>query len=257
MDRSKKIEILESLVEKVEVYNSILHSESSTNEERKRLKDEITELYGAIEPYYREVVSIQKIEVPVAGAGSRLKDIYPNFFEAGYFSGRTYHMYQGGMELRKVLARIKNEDNSQSKEIDNLVAVTKRFRACCNYIDYEIKNEKDVQDILWIMLRANYAEVEREETLKRFGVKQYRPDFGIPELKTLIEVKFIGDKTDPKKIQEEILSDIEGYLNKNQEYIKLIVFIYDQAQKLKDPEKLIQDINKIELVQEVVVIPGI
>ena len=56
-------------------------------------------------------------------------------------------------------------------------------------------SERGVQDIIWIMLRAQSDRVDRESTPPRFGTKNYRPDFGIPDLSTLIEVKFIGERT--------------------------------------------------------------
>lgn len=43
-------------------------------------------------------------------------------------------------------------------------------------------------------------------------IKNYRRDFGVLDLGTLIEVKFVGEKTDVASIQEEILADLPGYL---------------------------------------------
>jgi hypothetical protein len=63
------------------------------------------------------------------------------------------------------------------------------------------------------MLRSQYERVDREDMVPRFGAKAYRPDFGIPDLQTQVEVKFIGEQSDLAAIQEEILADVPGYLN--------------------------------------------
>jgi len=45
-----------------------------------------------------------------------------------------------------------------------------------------------------------YSSSEEVQTLARkLGLKSYRPDFGIPELATLVEVKFIGEKTSHRR----------------------------------------------------------
>lgn len=76
-------------------------------------------------------------------------------------------------------------------------------------------------------------------------------------MKVLIEVKFINEKTNPKEIQEEIMADIEGYLNKNEEYESIIVFIYDKANKIKDPEPFIEDLKRLTYIKEIILIPKI
>jgi hypothetical protein len=117
--------------------------------------------------------------------------------------------------------------------------------------------EADVQDVVWIMLRSHFDRVDREDTLPRFGSKNYRPDFGVPEFHTLIEVKFIGEKTQVGRIQEEILADIPGYLADQARYTGLVIFIYDAAHKLRDPRKIIDDLRSVDGVIDVLVIPGL
>ncbi len=110
---------------------------------------------------------------------------------------------------------------------------------------------------MWIMLRSRFDRLEREDTLPRFGVKQYRPDIGIPELALLVEVKFIGNATKPSDIQEEILADVPGYLQGQSKYDSIVVFVYDDAHKFRDDRKFIEDLSSVDGILDVIVIPGI
>jgi hypothetical protein len=107
------------------------------------------------------------------------------------------------------------------------------------------------------MLRSHFDRVDREDTLPRFGAKNYRPDLGIPESRQLIEVKFIGDKTSLPEIQESIIADIPGYLTGNSRFDTVIILVYDYAHKLRDPKKFIEDLRSVDGIADVLVIPGI
>ena len=215
-------------------------------------------LYGAIEEVINRFGGVSKVEVP-QGRGIV---IYNNFVEAGYLSGRTMHTHQGYTQLLKVIGKIKqlaeDPDIPQHEvSITNLIQTVRRFRECCQYIKNPPQNEKEVQDILWIMLRSQFERVEREETLPKFGTKAYRPDFGIPDLGVLIEVKFIGEKTRAPSIQEEILADIPGYLNEATRYQSVIELIYDYSQQLRDSKPFVDALRNMDGIVEVIVIPGI
>jgi hypothetical protein len=72
-------------------------------------------------------------------------------------------------------------------------------------IKWPITAEKEVQDILWIILRPYFRDLIDEETLPKLGHSSYKPDFAIPSLRTLIEVKFARKKSDFKDIEKEEL----------------------------------------------------
>jgi hypothetical protein len=216
--------------------------------------------YGAIEEVINRFGGVGKVEVP---QDHGLKPvIYNNFIEAGYLSGRTFHTHQGYSQLLKVIGKIKQlakdpDIPHHEVSITHLIQTVRRFRECCQYIKNPPQDEKEVQDILWIMLRSQFERVEREETLPKFGAKAYRPDFGIPDLGVLIEVKFIGKKTRATSIQEEILADIPGYLNEATSYQSVIELIYDYSQQLRDSKAFVDALRSVNGIVEVVVIPGI
>ena len=141
--------------------------------------------------------------------------------------------------------------------ITNLIEVLRRFRECCQYLTIPLQDESYVQSVLWTILRSHFERLEKEETLPKFGAKSYRPDFGIPDLRVLIEAKFIGPKTDVATIQDGILSDVAGYLKSTPDYDSIVIFVYDSAQKMRDSRKFTEDIKTVEGIIDVIVVPGI
>ena len=73
----------------------------------------------------------------------------------------------------------------------------------------------------------------------------------------MIEVKFIGDKTNPADIQEEITADIPGFLGVATNYDRAVVLVYDAAHKLRDSRPFIEALRTIDGIVEVHVVPGI
>lgn len=143
------------------------------------------------------------------------------------------------------------------KGLDYLINLVKTFRYCIKR-ENNLQNEKDVQRVLWTMLRANYDDVVDEEYLKRYGLKNYKLDFGIKHLRTIVEVKYVGTKTNPKKIQDEMLADSQGYLNSSDEFDKIIFFIYDGSPKFNvyNDSQFVKDLKRVAGVKEVIVEPG-
>jgi hypothetical protein len=222
--------------------------------------NELCALYGETEEIIKRFGGVSKVEVPMFG--DTKPSVYPNFIEAGYLSGRTIHQHEGHTQLLKIIGKVRQVAASSHAQPDpstltNLVQALRRFRECCQYIQAPPQNEREVQDILWIMLRSQYDRVDREDTLPRFGAKSYKPDFGITDLQVLVEVKFIGGKSNIASIQEEILADVPGYLNEATSFRGILELIYDHAHKLRDPRKFIEDLRTVNGILDVIVVPGI
>lgn len=251
MDYKQALKKLESLRKKIEnkQEGSFTQAEQA----------EIAILYGECENIITQIIGVETVIVPSSHGAS---ETYANKIEAGYLSSRTMHKYAGYQQLLKVIGRVrqlmKNPVLPQPVlSITQLVQTVRRFRECCQYLQVPPANERTVQDILWIMLRCQFDRVDRENTLPKFGVKSYRPDFGVPSLSSLIEVKYIGEKTQVQDIQKEILADVPGYLNETSRYSSIIVFVYDGAHKLRDPRAFIEDLRSVEGIIDVIVVPGV
>jgi hypothetical protein len=72
----------------------------------------------------------------------------------------------------------------------------------------------------------------------------------------LIEAKFISAKTNVGGVQEAILADIYGYTNPRSNFDHIVVFIYDSAHKIRDPNQFVRDLTGVKGISDVIIIPG-
>jgi hypothetical protein len=251
----KKLEHLRKLIEQY------MPQQYQSTPEHEALSRQICEVYGEVEEIILRMEGRGTVVVPPLRGGMQ-PAAYPNFIEAGFLSGFGIHTHQGYAQLLKIIGKVRRMAAAPAlprdeASIGGLLQTLGRFRECCQYVRQPPAGERDVQDIVWIMLRSRFDRVDREDTLPKFGAKNYKPDFGVPELATLIEVKFIGEKTNIADIQEEILADVPGYLGEHSIYKSLVVLVYDGTHKLRDPRKFIDDLRSVEGIVDVLVVPGI
>lgn len=251
-------EILEKLNVLKVAYHKSTWDSALTEEERTDLKEKAIILYGELEEIITKIIGIQNVQISRRTGPIQT---FANHIEAALLSSACGDYSTGYNQILKVIGRVQQLANDPSipkveYSVTNLIQILQRFRECCQYIKEPPNDEKAVQDIMWIMLRSQFDRVEREETLPKFGVKSYRPDFGIPDLQVLIEAKFISEKTRVSKIQEEVLADIPGYLSSSSEYNSIIAFVYDSAHKLRDTRSFVEDIRSIDGIIDVIIVPG-
>lgn len=98
-----------------------------------------------------------------------------------------------------------------------------------NPVQWRIDAEREVQDILWVMLRPAFDDLTYEDPLPKIGHASYRTDFGIPNLRLLIEVKYVRDAIGFKTVEQEVMIDAHAYLKETDNYDQIIVFIYDDS----------------------------
>jgi hypothetical protein len=118
---------------------------------------------------------------------------------------------------------------SRAKGVDFVKATLREFLPCARR-DVKadlIRNEADVQRIVWSILRPTFPDLVDEDYLPKFGAKNYKPDFGIPSLRLLIEAKYVGPSKTIGEIQDELQADIIGYRESGSEYAAILFFIYD------------------------------
>ena len=256
MNHDEVIAKLEELRKVMEQYNGKMYESS---DEAKALHGRLVSLYGEVADVIEQFEGRAEIVIP---GGHGTKSVFPNYIEAGYLSGRTMHTHQGYTQLLKVIGKVRAQASRMPRPRDEssvslLLRILGRFRECCQYLREPPADERAVQDVVWIMLRSQFDRVDREGTLPKFGLKSYRPDFGVPEVRTLVEVKFIGDKTDPARTQDELLADVPAYLTNQSAYDGIVIVVYDAAHKLRDPVPFVEDLRRVEGVLDVIVVPGI
>ena len=93
-----------------------------------------------------------------------------------------------------------------------------------------IRNEADVQRIIWTMLRPTFSDLVDEDHC-HVSAQRTQTDFGIPSLRLLIEAKYVSQAKSVAEIQEELHADIIGYRGSASDYTAIIFFIYDTRVK--------------------------
>ena len=121
-------------------------------------------------------------------------------------------------------------------------------------IRWPIVSEREVQDILWLVLRSYFDDLIDEEAMPKFGHKFHMPDFAIPSLRLLIEVKYVYQKDNFKKIEEEIMIDTIGYLSKTRDYDRILVFIYDESSSVQEHGTTKMDLIKLDEIEDVIIV---
>ncbi len=101
-------------------------------------------------------------------------------------------------------------------------------------IEWRITSEREIQNIIWIMLRPVFDDLIEEETLRKIGHSTYRADLAIPSLGLLIEVKYARKAADFKVHEKEIFEDYVAYLSDNGPYRKMAVFVYDESVSVQE-----------------------
>lgn len=122
-------------------------------------------------------------------------------------------------------------------------------------INWAITSEREVQDIVWMILRSVFDDIVDEETLPKLGHSTYKADFGIPSLRLLIEAKFCREASDFKKIEKEIMEDAVAYLiNIKERYDRIIVFIYDHSSSVQEHALTAAALRELPGIEDVIIV---
>ena len=121
-------------------------------------------------------------------------------------------------------------------------------------VRWQVRSEREVQDILWLILRSVFDDVVDEETLPKVGHSTYRSDFGLPRLGVLVEVKYARHHTDFKKIEKEVMEDSVAYLRNAGPYKEIVVFIYDESASVQEHDMTAAALRELDGVSDVIIV---
>ena len=77
-------------------------------------------------------------------------------------------------------------------------------------VQWPVPSEREVQDIIWMLLRSAFDDVVDEEPLRKVGHSSYRSDFGLPRLGLLIEIKYVRSASRVQEGREGDLRRLRG-----------------------------------------------
>jgi len=128
-------------------------------------------------------------------------------------------------------------------------------------IRWPITSEREIQDILYLVLRSVFDDVNDEDPNPKVGHASTRSDFGIPSLRLLIEVKYIylGTAAEFKKIEQEVMTDSVAYLQRATHYDEIVVFIYDSTASVEHHDLTRDALTKVSGIADVIIVsrPGV
>ena len=101
---------------------------------------------------------------------------------------------------------------------------------------WKINREKDVRDLLYVMLRPRIFDLVKEEVIPSKAGTSKVADLCSPAVKFLIELKWIGKEGDWKKRIDEIRVDIQSY-GQHPACRTLFFVIVDTVRDIEDPRK--------------------
>lgn len=155
--------------------------------------------------------------------------------------------HQAALLWRALRAAIADGGDSLLQSTSTVARILGQFESCLRRwrwdsrdlkvpVRWLIRSEREVQDILWVILRGAFPDLEDEDTLPKFGHSTYRADLGIPSLGLLIEVKYARSAGEFKEIEKQVLEDIVPYLRSPERYRQVLVFIYDDSCSVQEHE---------------------
>lgn len=173
--------------------------------------------------------------------------------------------HQAALLWRALRAAIADVGGSLLQSTSSVARIVGQFESCLRRwrwdsrdlkvpVRWLIRSEREVQDILWVILRSAFPDLEDEDTLPKFGHSTYRADLGIPSLGLLIEVKFARSAAEFKEIEKQVLEDIVPYLRSPERYRQVVVFIYDDSCSVQEHETTRQALVTVQGVADVLIV---
>lgn len=145
-------------------------------------------------------------------------------------------------------------ENSQKEEVSaikNLNIIFTSFHKMVrqlrsrhnNRSTLEIKDEYDVQDLLHALLKLYFDDIRHEEWTPSYAGGSARVDFLLKNEKIVIEVKKTREGLGDKELGEQLIIDIDKY-KAHPDCEKLICFVYDPEEIIRNPVGIMNDMNK-------------
>jgi hypothetical protein len=105
-----------------------------------------------------------------------------------------------------------------------------------------VENEYDVQDLLYVNLRAIFADTRYEEWTPQIAGRSKRIDLVLPELEVVIEVKMIRNAGHGRSVVDELMVDFESY-HSHANCRVLLALVYDPGHHVPDAQRYMSELS--------------
>jgi len=155
-----------------------------------------------------------------------------------------------GIENERIKIKADNKNENKNYE-DNLKILFDRFHRVARQLKhrhdsrptFDMDDEYDVQDLFHGLLYIYFDDVRSEESNPSFAGANSRGDFLLADERIIVEIKKPRKKMTDAKLGEEIIIDAARYKT-HPSCDKLICFVYDPEEILRNPQGLMNDLNK-------------
>lgn len=153
-------------------------------------------------------------------------------------------------EVDELGLRISEKEDSQEDIcwLDSLYSnfhqVARQLRR--RYVDREtinVKDEHDVQDLIYALLRLRFSDIRPEEWTPSYAGGSARMDFLLKDRSIVIEIKMTRETLGDREIGDQLIEDIGRYKEHPDCHI-LSCFVYDPEGWISNPSGLERDLSK-------------
>ena len=136
------------------------------------------------------------------------------------------------------------------RAVQSLTATIRSFnKREKNLAPWTIDCEKDVRDLLYVMLRPRIFDITKEEPIPSRAGTSKRVDLCSKAVQFLVEVKWIGRPGTWKKRIDEIHVDIQTYV-KHPASQTVFFIIVDNVRDIQDPRQVEQELTEQQTIGE-------
>lgn len=108
--------------------------------------------------------------------------------------------------------------------------------------DFEIDCETDVQDLLFAIMKPIFPDARPEEYTPKDATDSKRIDFVIPDISTVIEVKYVRDSNHAGNLADELKIDIASY-HAHENCQRMYCIVWDGDSEIDDVENFESDLT--------------
>ncbi len=140
-------------------------------------------------------------------------------------------------ELLKTLfvprPREHGKGNAEFKDLLKILKKCERYLSNPRLFAWAPCREADVHDRIEELLGCYYNRLARKPRINK-PITGFDADTGLPEIKTLIEYKYVDSRDTSKRVIQELLADIGGYQSKT--YDRFVFVVYETQRFNRDDE---------------------
>lgn len=163
--------------------------------------------------------------------------------------------------MKTGLALLKQFDTNQAvaqpapvprkSQREYLLDLLEAFTDCVAYLTgrrvkattLELESEAAIQDMLFLMLKPVFPELTFEDPSPKSAASYAIKDLYFPSMKLVLEVKYIGTRSDVRAVEKQLADDIWKY-TAHPDCEDLIFFIYDSNTKISDRHNFVHNMSR-------------